>query len=70
MTDLHTVIQSNCPYHATGPVADCGARNESLSCSRPLGHSGDHAACGLLTHPLFVWGRNLTGQATEGRISL
>lgn len=33
----------------------CGNKCEGYTCTRRKGHSGDHAACGAIDHPIATW---------------
>lgn len=45
-----------CPHCAkTGDGYMCQAKFDGWTCTRPDKHTGDHSACGLLTHPYATW---------------
>lgn len=49
-----------CPYCGEiRGVRSCGDMRKGYMCTRPRGHTGDHAACGIDAeeHPIASWPR-------------
>jgi hypothetical protein len=49
-------IDAECDCHTRGR-GNCSAANDGFLCTRPLGHDGEHVACGEgeTEHRLHVW---------------
>lgn len=44
----------------------CNARYDGWTCTRQVGHSGDHIACGALDHNYKTWPRSRSEQTVLG----
>jgi hypothetical protein len=48
-------MNPKCNYECCS-LPDCRAKNkDGFTCTRNLGHEGDHVACGIAEHDLCIW---------------